>query len=369
VDAELHGLLSVALARGLGSAAALSVGDAGVELVRISLGTTRKDPDEGLPIDDTSSFDVASLTKPMVTTAVAMALVSEDRLDLDAPARRWIEVADERVTVAHLLGHAAGFPAHRNLYERLWAGDLEGRATAREALLAMAIAEPGESAPGTRALYSDLGYIALGALLERVCGSRLDELFEHLVAGPLRMHGAHFVDLTAAERPAFGGAVVATEIDARRGLVEGEVHDENAHAGGGIAGHAGLFATIGDVGRFAAAITELAAGHDREPFHAAVVSRFLSESAASDVSWRLGWDSPSATVGASHAGDLWPRRHAVGHLGFTGTSVWLDLPQRRWVVLLTNRVHPSRDNGSAAAIKELRRSVNDTVVRALDHAG
>ena len=368
MDAALHALLSDALASGVGSAAALSVGDAGVEIVRIALGTTRTHPDHGAPIGDHASFDVASLTKPMSTAAIAIALVSEERLDLDAPVRRWLPTMDDRITVAHLLGHASGLPAHRKIYERLWAGDLGGAPTARDALVEMACAEPLEAAPGARAVYSDLGYIALGALLERVCGAHLDELFEHLVVGPMRLHGAHFVDLTLpdAERPHFAGPVVATETDGKRGLVAGEVHDENCHAGGGVAGHAGLFATIGDVARFAAAITDLAAGHDRDPYVPSVVTRFLTSSAAPETSWRLGWDTPSTTMGVSHAGDLWPRDAAVGHLGFTGTSLWLDLAHRRWVALLTNRVHPSREQ-SVQAIRDLRRSVADTVIRHLNH--
>jgi CubicO group peptidase (beta-lactamase class C family) len=117
LDDALHALLSDALASGVGSAAALSVGDAGVEIVRIALGTTRTHPDHGAPIGDHASFDVASLTKPMSTAAIAMALVSEERLDLDAPVQRWLPIVDGRITVAHLLGHAGGFPAHRKIYE------------------------------------------------------------------------------------------------------------------------------------------------------------------------------------------------------------------------------------------------------------
>jgi CubicO group peptidase (beta-lactamase class C family) len=369
VDAELHALIDAALERGVGSAAALSVGDAGVEVVRIALGKTRSVPDPGAPIGDTATFDVASLTKPMATAAIAMALVSEERLDLDASVQHWLPaVPDHRITVAHLLGHAAGYPAHRTIYERIWAGDLGGAATARQALIDLASAEPLESEPGAGSTYSDLGYITLGALCEQICGARLDELFEHLVAGPLRLHGAHFVDLTVpdAEHPHVATPIVATEIDARRGLVAGEVHDENSHAAGGITGHAGLFATIGDVARFAAAMLDLGAGHDREPFHGAVARHFFATAAAPGSSWRLGWDTPSATAGVSHAGDLWPRTGGIGHLGFTGTSLWLDLPRHRWVALLTNRVHPSRHGAAAAAIKELRRAVGDTVVRGLD---
>jgi len=368
VDAALHGLLTDAIERAVCSAAAISVGDTGVEVVRLAVGHTRSVPDRGAPISTNAFFDLASLTKPIATTAVAMALCSEHRLDLEASAAHWLDGAiDPRVRVEHLIGHAAGLPPHARLYERIWAGDLDGCATAREALIRMALAQPLEAAPGERASYSDLGYIALGALLERAGGAPLEELFDHLVAGPWRLHGARFVDVSRppGERPSFPGPVVATEIDERRGLVVGEVHDENCHAGGGVAGHAGLFATIGDVGRFAAAMVELAAGHDREPLGAGVALRFLATSAAPHTSWRLGWDTPSPEPGVSHAGDLWPRQHSVGHLGFTGTSLWLDLARRRWVALLTNRVHPTREGARAAAIRELRRTVNDTVIRYL----
>jgi len=308
----------------------------------------------------------------MSTAAIAMALVSQGRLDLDAPVHDWLpEARAAGATVGHLLGHAAGYPAHATFYRRIWGGDLDGCDTARAALVHMAATHLVEAPPGARAVYSDLGYITLGALLERAGGAPLDELFAHLVAGPLRLHGARFVDLAvpAKARPRFPAAVVATEIDARRGLVCGEVHDENCHAGGGVAGHAGLFATISDVARFADAMLDLASGYDREPLSSGVAVRFLASSAAPATSWRLGWDTPSTEPGVSHAGDLWPRAHAVGHLGFTGTSLWLDLARRRWIGLLTNRVHPSREGPRAAAIKDLRRAVADVAVRHLDHLG
>jgi CubicO group peptidase (beta-lactamase class C family) len=132
-----------------------------------------------------------------------------------------------------------------------------------------------------------------------------------------------------------------------------------------VCGHAGVFATIDDVARFAAAIVETCAGQPQGRLRPAVVKRFLTSTAAPVSSWRLGWDTPSPTPGVSHAGDRWPRAGAVGHLGFTGTSLWLDLPRRRWVALLTNRVHPTRHGGSAEAIKALRRAVNDAAVEML----
>jgi CubicO group peptidase (beta-lactamase class C family) len=264
--------------------------------------------------------------------------------------------------VMELLGHATGWPAHRLYYQRIWSGDLAGAPDTRRALIAHAVAEPLEREPGARALYSDVGYIVLGAALEAAGCAPLQLLFADLVADPLGMRSARYVDLAQAWRPSHA---VATEIDDRRGLVAGEVHDENAHAGGGVHGHAGLFAEVGDVSRFGALWCTLLRGEDAHGFRADVARDFATLSAAPDTSLRLGWDTPSRTPGVSHAGDRWPREGAIGHLGFTGTSLWIDAARSRWVALLTNRVHPSRDGERAGSIKQLRRRVMDEVVEML----
>ena len=172
-------------------------------------------------------------------------------------------------------------------------------------------------------------------------------------------HGARYPGAAALPR------AVATEID-DRGLVSGLVHDENAYFAGGVCGHAGLFATIGDVAAFAAAVVDTASGRARGRWRSDVVRRFIDDAAAPRATWRLGWDTPAAVPGVSHAGDRWPRTAAIGHTGFTGTSLWLDLSRGRWVALLTNRVHPTR-HGTADAIKALRRAVGDAAVAMLDH--
>jgi serine-type D-Ala-D-Ala carboxypeptidase len=362
-------LLDAAVGRGLCSAAAVAVGDAGREILVHATGRTHTVPAPGAAIDAAAIFDLASLTKVMATTAVAIALVGRGRLDPGAPAARLLaEPIDPRITVRHLLGHAAGYPAHRRFYEALWAGERAGRADARAALVHLAASHPLERAPGAAAVYSDLGYVTLGAALEGAGGAPLETLFADLVAGPLGLTAARFVDLRvpAAARPPWSAAVVATELCPRRGLLVGEVHDENCHAGGGVAGHAGLFAPVGEVSAFARAMVELLAGRDVAGLSAEVARRFAATSAAPATSHRLGWDTPSPRPGVSHAGDRWPRAGGFGHLGFTATSVWLDVAHRRWVVLLTNRVHPSREGERAAAIKDLRRAVGDAVVAALD---
>jgi CubicO group peptidase (beta-lactamase class C family) len=255
--------------------------------------------------------------------------------------------------VQQLLGHAAGCLAHVEFFRALRA---QPPADPRRALIAMAEAEP-VAPPGVEAIYSDLGYLQLGAVLERVAGAPLEEAFATHVGGPLGL-GARFAGAAPVAQ------AVATELD-DRGLVCGRVHDENAYYGGGICGHAGLFGTLGDVATFAAAILDTAAGRPRGRLRADVVNRFATESAAPDTSLRLGWDTPSTTPGVSHAGERWPRSGSIGHLGFTGTSIYLDLPRRRWVVLMSNRVHPTRAD-TTEPLKALRRAVHDAAVEMLD---
>jgi CubicO group peptidase (beta-lactamase class C family) len=351
IAARETALIEAALADGLGSAAALSVGDAGVEVVRIVRGTTRRVPTPGVAVDDRTPFDVASLTKPMATAALAMVLVGDGALDLDAPVRRWFPTAATTGTVRHLLGHAAGCAAHVEFFRALRTGV---HADPRGELIALAAAHPA-GPPGEATVYSDLGYLVLGAILERVADASLDEAVRSAVTEPLGLDGARYPG-----QARLAGAV-ATErtADDDRGLVEGRVHDENADVAGGVCGHAGLFATIEDVAKFAAAFVASANGAPRGRWRGEVVQHFVTQAAAPGTTWRLGWDTPSTQAGVSHAGDRWPRVGSIGHTGFTGTSLWLDLPHRRWVAMLTNRVHPTRLDGSADAIKTLRRAVGD----------
>ncbi len=340
-------LLDDALANGLGSAAAISVGDAGVEVFRYATGFTRRVPDRGEPVTEDTPFDVASVTKPMATVAIAMVLVAERALDLDAPVRAYVPAASTTATVRQLLGHSAGCAAHVEFFRRLRA---ERPADPRARLVELACAERTDP-PGQAAVYSDLGFIQLGAVLEQAGNAPLPVLFDRVVARPLALRARY------ATSPIAGA--VATELD-DRGLVCGIVHDENCYEGGGALGHAGLFASIDDAARFAAAMVTPSA-----PFDPAVVHRFFTDAPLPGASWRLGWDTPSPTPGVSQVGDKWPRAQAVGHTGFTGTSLWLDLANRRWVALLTNRVHPTRYGTTAERIKALRRAVHDAVVDAL----
>jgi len=328
---KIVALVDEALASGLGSAVAVSVGDAGREVFRYTRGHVRRVPDRGPEIDAHTPFDIASVSKVMATATIAAQLAAEGKLDVDAPVRRYLDAATTG-SVRDLLDHRAGCTAHVELYR--W---LRGARPANpyETLVARAAAEPCDSARAADGrparVYSDLGFLMLGAILERAGGQPLDSAFAERVALPLGLSARYAIS------PITGA--VATELD-DRGLVCGLVHDENCYYGGRVCGHAGVFASIDDVAKFAAA----------------AFTREL---------W-LGWDTPSPTPGVSQAGDRWPREHAYGHTGFTGTALWLDVPHRRWCALLANRVHPTRFGTTAERIKTLRRAVNDEVVAALD---
>jgi CubicO group peptidase (beta-lactamase class C family) len=330
-------LIDDALAAGLGSAAAVSVGDGGAEVFRLVRGYVRRVPDRGGAIDAHTPFDLASVSKVVATATIAAQLAGEGALDVGAPVRAWFPEAATAGTVRDLLDHRAGCAAHVEFFRALRGARPE---RSYETLVERAATEPCDepvvvASDGWRArgVYSDLGFILLGAILERAGGAPLDELFAARVAIPLSLSARY-------ARSAITGAV-ATELD-ERGLVSGLVHDENCYYGGRVCGHAGLFGSLDDVARFAAAAV-----------------------ARGEKAMWLGWDTPSHVPGVSQAGDRWPREHAYGHTGFTGTSLWLDVPRKRWCALLTNRVHPTRFGTTADAIKTLRRAVSDAVVEAL----
>ncbi len=270
-------------------------------------------------------FDLASLTKPLSTTTLVMKLIEKRRLSLSDELR-------PGVTVRLALCHASGLPAWRLL------GD-----TAAE-VIARVKSEPLERAPGSASVYSDLGFILLGDAVERAGGARLDELFAVEVAGSF--------DIGYGPRPP--DRCAPTE-----GGLRGVVHDENARAMAGVAGHAGLFSTASEVGRMASSL--MASWHGRPgPVARETIAAFWSPCGVPGSTWCFGWDRPSA-VGSS-AGTRWPR-DGVGHLGFTGCSLWLDPPRERAVVLLSNRVNPTRAND---AIKQFRPRLHDAIVGALD---
>jgi CubicO group peptidase (beta-lactamase class C family) len=311
-------------------------------------------------------YDLASLTKPLATVTSLLLLVQSGKLELDAAVERvLVELKGlpiGQASIRDVLTHRSGLPGWRPLYERLDAeGVAWGRAdpsVVRQAVLRLLKEEPLLSEAGQQTLYSDLGFIMLGIVVERASGMLLDHYFNKAVAQPL---GAEplFFRRTPASPSSDGASIAPTEWDDRRQrLLRGEVHDENAAAMGGVAGHAGLFGTAASVLAVSGAWLGYAhAGHpllDRQ-----LVEAFTTRQPyPSGSSWALGWDTPSTP---SSSGTRFSSA-SFGHLGFTGTSLWIGPQRKLEIVLLTNRVHPSRTND---AIRAFRPMIHDLVYREL----
>ncbi len=295
-------------------------------------------------------YDVASLTKVLYTAAAAKALVADGVVG-------WPAIAD-------LLLHESGLPWWRPLYEEVAAPTaLPGDPRLRDEVRRRVRALPLDAPPGAAAVYSDPGFIRLEEILEDAAAEALPEYVRRRLWDPWGLSSLGFVDLT---RPGAPGAAraqapyAATEDCPRRGRrMHAEVHDDNAHAMGGVAGHAGLFATAGDVHRFGVALLRCLRGEDAALPAAVVDTAWTTRGRAPGSTRVLGWDTP--TPGASSAG-----RHAsaeaVGHLGFTGCSLWIDPSPGIVVALLTNRVYFGRDD---PRIRRLRPAVHDAAFEVL----
>jgi uncharacterized protein YbbC (DUF1343 family)/beta-glucosidase-like glycosyl hydrolase/CubicO group peptidase (beta-lactamase class C family) len=308
--------------------------------------------EDAAAVEEDTIYDLASLTKVVATTTMAMILVDEGRLDLDEKVQDFLPLfqgpGKEAVTVRHLLTHSSGVDWWAPLYE-----ELQGPEAYLRRIQEMELVYE----PGTDYKYSDLGIILLGEVLSRVAGQPLEEFVQERVFKPLSMTDTLF--LPGEDRLP---RIAPTEYDAWRGrMVRGEVHDENAFALGGIAPHAGLFSTAGDLARFTQMLLN---GGVLE--HHRIVSRQTVElftrragDGDGDSTRALGWDTKSPEN--STAGSYFSPR-SFGHTGFTGTSIWVDPDRQLFLILLTNRVHPTRDN---QLIREARPAVADAVVEAL----
>lgn len=317
------------------------------------------------PMETTTRFDLASLTKALCTTTIVMRWVAAGKLSLDRRVAEFFpewgigEKAD--VTIRHLLCHASGLPDWKAYYREVaeeigWrphAWDVEA---ARAAIVRRIHAEPLLAGPGGRVCYSDLGFILLGRILERIAGIPLDEIFEAEVARPLGLTTCGFRRLPLV--PPADDDFAATEVCSwRKRVLVGEVHDEHASLMGGIAGHAGLFGTAEDVERIVEALVQAWHGEEESFLPQEVVQTFWRK-AMPHATWALGWDTPDPPARRPSSSGRFFYPNAVGHLGFTGTSVWIDLECRLSVILLTNRVHPSRENWK---IKSFRPQLHDLV--------
>jgi CubicO group peptidase (beta-lactamase class C family) len=316
-------------------------------------GAGRLDAADARRPDRTTVWDLASLTKVVGTTSALLQLVGDGRVALDSPVVRylpaWQAAGAQAVTVRQLLTHSSGLPAWRALYKEA--------ATAEEALRHVFATGP-DTLPGVRYLYSDLGFILLGQLVERVSGMPLADYDSTRVFAPLGMRDTRYRPPTA-----WRGRIAPTEMDPwRQRLVRGEVHDENAFRLDGVAGHAGLFSSGRDLSRLAQLYLRHGALDGVRLFDSATVATFTRVQDPARSHRALGWETP--TPGNSAGRRLSPR--AFGHTGFTGTSLWMDPGRNLYVLLLTNRVNPTRENRKIGGV---RTALADAVVGALEGAG
>ncbi len=373
---QVRELLAAGVAAGVFPGCSLIVGRSREILLEESAGRLGLE-DGDRAVSGRTLYDLASLTKPLLTTSCVMMLVSRGSLGLDDALVRWIPAfAGEQappvrrlLSVRDLLSHCSGLPAHRPYFAAMDPAQPD-----RAAVVVAAVAEDLEQRSGHLAVYSDIGFILLGELIEIVSGRSLGEFAAEELFGPLGLEiGFHAGSEGEAVRPGSPDIAPCGHCSWRGSIVHGTVQDENAHAMGGAAGHAGLFADVRQVHTLVAEYVEAAAGRGRV-LDSALVREFWSrrrgplEAVAGEPSdrpatWALGWDTPSP--GVSSAGTF-VSADAVGHLGYTGTSVWVDRDRGVHVVLLSNRVHPNPANEK---IKLFRPKLHDAVFSTLDASG
>ena len=362
-----YAILERAIAARVFPACSVAVTLRGELIAHKALGRFTYDPTSP-EVTTASIFDLASLTKVVATTAMAMILYERGLLDLEAPVTAIVpefagafsdgafaenDPRRREITLRMLLAHSSGLPAYEKLFLR---------AQTREGLLQAAFSTPLTVDPGTRAEYSDIGFILLGVVLERLADEALDLFCQREIFGPLGM--AHTTFNPAAD---LKDCIPPTADDRafRHRIIQGEVQDENASVLGGVAGHAGLFSTAEDLAIFAHAM--LNGGHpilrssniQSLSVQSSTVELFSRrEPAPEGTSRALGWDTPSAP---SQSGKYFSAR-SFGHLGYTGTSLWIDPDCQLSIALLTNRTWPDCQN---EAIRQVRPAFHDAVIEAL----
>lgn len=316
------------------------------------------------PVTSRTVYDLASITKVLATTSMTMLLYQKGQLELDQPLIGWLpefaagesaEGERHRVTLRMLLAHSSGLPGYSPLF---------ARCANKDSLFAACLRQPLEAQPGSRSEYSDLGFILLGRILELIAGESLDRYCAREIFAPLGMSSACF-----GPPPGWAQWIAPTEIDStfRGRKIQGEVQDENCFVLGGVSGHAGLFSNAIDLLRYARSLIQTLSSKNNSslevqcasPFNPETIDLFISRAELPPGSSRaLGWDTPSQP---SSSGKFFSRRSA-GHLGYAGTSLWIDFERRVAVALLTNRTWPSRES---KAIQQVRPALHDAIMTAL----
>ena len=341
-------VLTLALADGAFPGAVAIIGNRSGILA--SYGVGRLDAADSARPTPTTIYDLASLTKIVATTSLMLQLVDQGRVALDTPVVRylpdWHGPRAAEITIRQLLTHSSGLAAWRAFYK-----EATDKADARAQLMLVGPDAP----PGTRFLYSDMNFMLLGMVAERLTGMSLDSAFTAMVAQPLRLSDTRFLpDSLQRSR------IAPTEYDPwRQRQLRGEVHDENASRFNGVSGHAGLFSTGEDLSRVARMWLNGGTLDGARLASAETVAAFTRAQDTLISKRALGWETPNGMNSAGHR--LSPR--AFGHTGFTGTSMWIDPSRDLFVILLTNRVNPTRENKKIGAV---RIALADAIVGALD---
>ncbi len=328
---------------------------------------------EKTPMETDTIFDIASLTKCIATTTAIMLLVKEGKIRLEDKITRFVPnfgvFNKNHVSFRHLLAHCSGLAAWNPYYEEIVKEEKNGglkyvaSRAAKSFVLERIHREKPLAPAGTRVLYSDLGFIVLSEIVEQISDRSLDRFCRERIFDPLGLESTFFVDLTQLRARRFQPdlkKVAPTEnCPWRKKILCGEVHDDNAYAMGGVAGHAGLFSSAQDIHRY---LTRLKRCYDGEDSYlpADLVKEFLKrDEAVSGSTYALGWDTPSQANSTSGS-QFSPL--SVGHLGFTGVSIWWDLEKNCSIIMLTNRIHPSRNNNK---IRDFRPQVHDFIMNTL----
>jgi len=314
---------------------------------------------QSLPMEKETRFDLASLTKPLATTLAAMKLVEDNLLDLDEPISSLIEPFPWRdkadITPRLLLNHSSGLADWKPYYLELIKLQIQERKPTVRRLI---MEESLHGKPHTVSLYSDLGFIVLEWIIEIMTGKDLSSFLNTTFYQPLGLKTLH-LDTVAIEPPHEKGLYAATEdCPWRKEIIQGHVHDENAYALGGFSGHAGLFGTAPDIFTLTTALIKIYHRYRSEPVKSETVRTFFSrQGVVPESTYALGWDTPSKNNSSS--GNYFSAS-SIGHTGFTGTSVWIDLQRNITVLFLTNRIHPNRSNQK---IKDFRPKLHNLIMR------
>jgi len=347
--ANLDKLVKTALEEAVAPGVAIAVGRNGHIAYMKGYGTIDWNRPGSPAVDTNTLYDLASLTKVIATTSVAMILEEGGQLDLNRTVSSYLPEFNTpekaHITVRQLLTHSSGLEAGANIYNT---------AHGREQYLQQIAARPLDYTPGTNMVYSDWNMIVLQLVMERIAGKTLDVLATEKIFRPLGMTDTQF-------QPSFTlrPRIAPTQVDdGRGGLLWGTVHDENAYAIGGVAGHAGLFSTARDLALFSMMILNGGEGANGVRIaKPATIARWTSRQ-GKESTRTLGWDSPDGGSSAGQFFSPW----SFGHTGFTGTSIWIDPEKDLFVVVLTNRVNPTRSNTRHV---QLRRDVADAVQQAV----